>query len=280
MTVPMGTIDCHAHLGEFRGYDLSEETLLAELDRGEVALALVSNIDGARVPGKTRGLDEGATNRATSHAVRRNRLRLRGLLWGQPGSGSAATLAPFFHERLPSDNQDPWTRQVFVGIKLHPEMNHFPADDPAVDPYLELAREAGVPVVVHCDGQVDEASPARIHNLARRHPDVPVVLYHMGFGGPYEPAIQVAEDAKANGDACLYLETAQAPVEAVLQALHRLGPRQILFGTDATYYGSGHYEHYRALRAALAGHLEPDELEYVMRLNALELFHLLARETS
>jgi predicted TIM-barrel fold metal-dependent hydrolase len=278
LTVPLGTIDCHAHLGEFRGYDLSEETLLAELDRGNVALALVSNIDGADVPGKTRGLDEGAANRATAHAVHRNRRRLRGLLWARPNTGSASNLASFLEEHLPPLADDPWTRRVFVGIKLHPEMNGFAADDPAVDPYMELAREYRVPVVIHCDGQVDQASAARIHALARRHPQVPVVLYHMGFRGPYEPAIQAAQEAGERGDARLYLETAQAPVEAVLLALRQVGPRRILFGTDATYFGSGHYEHYRALRAALAGHLEEDELERVMRLNACQLFSLTRQE--
>ncbi len=279
VSTTLATIDCHAHVGEFIGYDLGEDTLLSELDRGGVALALISNIDGAAVPGKTRDLQEAAANRAAAHAVRRHPDRLRGLLWARPCSGgSAACLATFLEERLRLPPGHPWTSRVFVGIKMHPEMNAFPADDPRVDPYLEVAAEHGIPVVFHCDGSVEEASAERIHRLARRHPDVPVVLYHMGFGGPHEPSIQAVEEAVAQGDADLYLETAQAPVEAVLEGLRRVGPERVLFGTDATYYGRGHYDHYRALKAALAGSLSEADLARVMSENARRLFRLSREE--
>lgn len=268
------TIDCHAHVGHFEGYDLSEETLLSELHRGDVALALVSNVDGAAVPGKTLGLDEVQTNRATTEAVRRHPDRLRGLLWARPEIGSAEALEPFLRERLPRGEAEPWTERVFVGVKLHPEMNGFAADDPRVDPYLALAGRHRMPVVFHCDGQVEEASAERIYRLARRHPGVPVVLYHMGFGGPHDASLDAAREARERRDARLYLDTAQVPVEVVLDALERVGPDRILFGTDATYYGRGHYERYRALRAALAGMLEPAELCAILSRNARTLFRL------
>lgn len=268
------TIDCHAHLGWFEGYDLSEETLLSEMDRAGIALALVSNVDGAAVEGRTRALGETETNRGTIRAVRRHPGRLRGLLWARPESGDAAPLEPFLSETVEGGEGCPWTDRLFVGIKLHPEMNGFPADDLRVDAYMELAAAANLTVVVHCDGTVDLASAQRIYRLARRHPRVPVVLYHMGFGGPHEPAIRAAEASVARGDARLYLETSQAPVEVVLDALDRVGVERVLFGTDAPYFGPGHYEHYRALRAALAGRLEPCDLCRVLSRNARELFHL------
>jgi len=274
------TIDCHAHVGSFEGYDLSEGTLLAELDQGGVALALVSNIDGAAVPGKTRGLTEEEANRRTLEFVRRHPSRIRGLLWGRPESGSACRLEPFLDERLSPDAANGWTDRVFVGIKLHPEMNGFEADDPRVDPYLELAGRHGIPVVVHCDGSRDEASASRIRALARRHPQVPVVLYHMGFGGPYTPAIEAVASACREGDAELYLDTAQTPVEVVLEALRAVGTHRVLFGTDATYFGVGHYQHYSALRVALAGTLSGADLTRVMADNARDLFRLSGDETT
>lgn len=268
------TIDCHAHVGWFEGYDLSEHTLLSEMDRGGVALALVSNVDGAEVTGRTLGLDEGETNRRAAEIVRRHPKRLRGLLWARPGTGSAAALEPFLEERLEPDPEGSWTRRVFVGIKLHPEMNAFDADAPAVDPYMELAAHHDLAVVVHCDGAADEASASRIYRLAKRHPAVPVVLYHMGFGGPYEPALESATAALERGDALLYLETSQTPVEVVLEAVQRVGPERVLFGTDATYFGSGHYDRYTAVRAALAGTLPPASLCRILSSNARRLFHL------
>lgn len=283
-------IDCHAHVGSFRGYDLRVSTLLSNLKRHRVALALVSNIDGAALPDRTRNLGEGEANRRTAEVVLRHPAMLRGLLWARPPDGAAERLEPFLRETLKEEdgtaasgvapgkrsggNAPGWTRRIFVGLKLHPEMNGFPADAPEVDPYLELCRRAGLPVVVHCDGAVEEASAERIHRLARRHPEVSVVLYHMGFGGPHEPAIRAAEEAARTGDARLYLETAQADPDAVVSAVERVGAGRVLFGTDATYYGSAHYERYEPLVGRLEASLEPEPLARIFRSNTLALFGL------
>lgn len=283
-------IDVHAHIGSFVGYDLSEPTLLAEVAGAGVELALVSNIDGAAVPGKTRNLSETEANRATERFVRSYPRGFRGLLWGRPDRGDASDLEPFAHLRLdasdpradpravPGGRAAPWTRRIFVGLKIHPEMNTVPADAPAMDPYLRLAARHGYPVVAHCDGQVDDASAARLLVLARRHPGVPVVLYHTGFQGPHEPAIAAAEAALGlAGDgppANLWLETAQLPPAAALEAVERVGADRVLFGTDATFYGRGHYARYRPLLDALRGALSPADFARVTHENARTLFRL------
>src|ERR1051326_3763088 len=46
-------IDIHAHIGNFREYDLSLPTLLHNVESYGIRLALVSNIDGAELPGIT-----------------------------------------------------------------------------------------------------------------------------------------------------------------------------------------------------------------------------------
>jgi len=276
-------IDVHAHIGSFAGYDLSEPTLLAEVAEAGVALALVSNIDGAAVPGKTRNLSEDAANRATEEFVRSYPARFRGLLWGRPDRGDASQLAPFAGLRLPDEAPGgeggdgdgmPWTRRLFVGIKVHPEMNLTPADAPAFDPYLRFAARHGYPVVAHCDGQVDEASAPRLLALARRHPEVPVVLYHTGFQGPHEPALAAAETALADGSANVWLETAQLPPEVALEAVERVGAARVLFGTDATFYGRGHYARYRPLLEAFARHLNDADRALILNGNARALFRL------
>jgi len=288
-------IDIHAHIGSFDGYDLSEPTLLAEVAGAGVELALVSNIDGAAVPGKTRNLSETEANRATVRFVRSYPATFRGLLWGRPDRGDASELEPFASLRVdtspsatsadPADPADratpaarPWTRRLFVGLKLHPEMNAVPADAPSMDPYLRFAARHGYPVVAHCDGQVDEASAPRLLALARRHPDVPVVLYHTGFQGPHEPAIAAAEAALGLAGegprANVWLETAQLPPAAALEAVERVGAGRVLFGTDATFYGRGHYARYRPLLEALETALSPADLARVTHENARALFRL------
>lgn len=116
------------------------------------------------------------------------------------------------------------------------------------------------------------SDPQRIYNIARRHPDVAVVLYHMGFGTDHSEAIAVAAQAIKNKDANLYLETSQASPEAVLRAIHELGSRRVLFGTDATYYGKTHYDEYKDLIFALKK-LSVREREDVLHENAKRLFY-------
>ncbi|TVP77585.1 MAG: hypothetical protein EA352_03345 [Gemmatimonadales bacterium] len=272
------TIDCHAHVGRFEGYDLSESTLLSELEEGGIALALASNIDGATVPGKTRGLPMDAANRAMAAVVRRNPARLRALAWGRPDAGLSpdgvrSHLQGLSDLRLNEVDTGGWTPRVFTGLKLHPEMNQYPADAFEVDPFLQASEAFGWPVVVHSDGKDDRASPERIHAMARRHPRVPVVLYHTGFGGPHEPAVRAAERAAASGDANLFLETAQLPPAAFLRAVERVGPRRVLFGTDATYYGAGHYRTYAPLVEAIRS-LGEVPARAILHDNAFRLFGL------
>lgn len=286
----MLTIDVHAHIGSFAGYDLSEPTLLAEVAEAGVALALVSNIDGAAVPGKTRDLPEAEANAATERFVRSYPERFRGLLWGRPDRGDASALEPFAGLRLPAEGAKRaeggeraeeaeeraprWTRRLFVGLKVHPEMNGTAADAPAFDPYLAFAARHGFPVVAHCDGQVELASAPRLLALARRHPTVPVVLYHTGFQGPHEPAMAAAEAALADGSANLWLETAQLPPEVALEAVERVGAGRVLFGTDATFYGRGHYARYGPLLEAFARELGEEDRARILNGNARALFRL------
>lgn len=267
----VSVVDCHAHLGRFEGYDLSPETLLSELEGAGVDLALVSNIDGASVPGKTANLSQEEANARTAELVRAHPGRLRGLLWARPDREDPGGLERFLGETVVSRR---WTRRLFVGVKLHPEMNQCPADDPRVDPFLELAKEAGLPVVVHSDGRVDEASPERIAALGRRHPDVGVVLYHMAFHGPHERAIRVVERSVVDGEGRLYLETSQADPGAVVEAVRRVGARRVLFGSDAPYYGKGHYGRYRPQIDALGGAVDADGRRRILYQNSLELFGL------
>jgi predicted TIM-barrel fold metal-dependent hydrolase len=147
-------------------------------------------------------------------------------------------------------------------------MNRFPADAPVVDGYLALCARYDVPAVFHCD----EAAP--IHRAARRHPTVPVVLYHSGFGTDHEEAVRVVEESIRQGDARLYLETAQVEAEAALALVRRVGADRVLFGTDATYFGTDHYVRYAALVRLLAQALTPEEFAQVMRGNAERLFRL------
>src|SRR5207237_771547 len=81
------------------------------------------------------------------------------------------------------------------GSKFHPELNHYDADDPRVDSYLKLCEKFQIPAVFHCGLPGSHSSPERIYVIAKRHPMVPIVLYHMVFFGPHQDAIAIAKQA-------------------------------------------------------------------------------------
>lgn len=266
-----GIIDIHAHIGTFRGYDLGLETLLENLKKYGIRMALISNIDGANVTLLTKNLSESESSRATEQAVRQHPELLRGLIWAKPENGSPDTVEPFLSHKL--ENGDP----VFVGIKFHPEFNHFSADDRRVDGYLKLCEKYRIPAVFHCGYPGTKSGADKIYAVAKRHPSVPVILYHMGFFGPHEPAISMAKKARINKDALLYLETAQADPDSVLSAIRDLGSGSVLFGTDATYYGRDHYAKYQSLVDLLRKELSPEDFVKIVQGNAKALFHLSSR---
>lgn len=262
-------IDIHAHIGTFRGYDLSLETLMDNMKRYDISFALISNIDGADLSSLTKNLSERDANRETLEVVRTHPQLFRGLLWTRPLDGSVGEVEALLQERL-SEAGDP----IFVGMKFHPNMNQFPADDPAVDRYLFLCEKYRIPAVFHCGDSDSFSSPQRIYNVAKRHPGVPVVLYHMGLFGPHQYAIEAVNRSRIKKDADLYLETAQADPDAVLQAVRELGSERVLFGTDATYYGKEHYSHYEKLIQKLREELPPHDFANIVHNNAQRLFKL------
>ncbi|MBI3005816.1 MAG: amidohydrolase family protein [Ignavibacteriales bacterium] len=256
-------IDIHGHIGTFKGYDLSAPTLLENVRRYGIEMVLISNIDGAELK-ETRNLDEISANNAAREFLNENSRNFRALLWARPNDGSADNLEKFLTD----------TSRQFVGIKLHPMMNHFPADDRNVDPYLALCEKYKTPAVFHCDKPGTNGGPEKIYAAARRHPNVPIILYHMVFFGPHSAAIDVVKESKKKRDAQLYLETAQAKPDDVLRAVRELGSERVLFGTDATYFGKDHYAKYELMVQKLRSELSPKDFANVMRQNASRLFRL------
>jgi hypothetical protein len=254
-------IDIHAHIGSFEGFDVSTETLLQNMRRHNIRFALISNIDGAELS-ETRNLNEVETNQLTLETLRANPNSLRGLAWARPGDGSPENLEPFLRDHR------------FVGVKLHPEMNHFAADDSLADGYLVLCAKYGVPAVFHSGKTGSNSDPRKIYRAAQQHPTVPVILYHMGFKGPHDEAMAVVKQSIEKRDAQLYLETAQVDPQSVLAAVQQLGAERVLFGTDATYYGKAHYERYLPMIELLRQQLSEDDYGKVMWGNALSLFKL------
>ena len=188
------------------------------------------------------------------------------LVWIRPGETSRSEV----EERLAAGA---------VGLKLHPTVDDYPADDRELDPFMEIAAEAGCPVA--CHSAPGDADPDHIRRLAERFPDVPIILYHT-YLGPPEGRRRAADHVLEQPN--LYLETSWCQWRTVLRLIEEVGEDRVLFGSDASIDGSAHYtrnppnvegrETYNDGLIHLVRRLGSDRARKVMGDNARRLFGL------
>jgi amidohydrolase family protein len=166
-----------------------------------------------------------------------------------------------------------------VGLKLHPTVDGYPADDPALDPYIAVAQQAGCPVA--CHSAPGEADPDHIRRLAQRFSSVPIIMYHT-YLGPDEGRRRAAAHVREQPN--LYLETSWCRSDVVIGLVGEVGADRVLFGSDASIDGPAHYcrhppnvegrETYNDGLLALVRALGPHAARAVMGDNARRLFRL------
>ncbi|MGB3329147.1 MAG: amidohydrolase family protein [Thermomicrobiales bacterium] len=116
-----------------------------------------------------------------------------------------------------------------TGIKLWIAVH---ADDARLDPIMARAATDRLPVLHHAwykatEFAYNESTPAEIATLARRHPDVPIVMAHLGGGGQ-RGVIDIQDCPNVVVDT----SGAQPQAGLIEFALDRLGPDRVVFGSD------------------------------------------------
>lgn len=122
-----------------------------------------------------------------------------------------------------------------VGVKLLASRR---ADDPLLDPLLDMAAEHGLPVLHHIWQHRTRSWPnqdisdgADLGRLAGRHPTVPCILAHIGGGGDYAHTFAAVADIPN-----VYLDVSGSGVDRGMldDALVAVGPQRLLWGADVT----------------------------------------------
>ena len=143
-------------------------------------------------------------------------------------------LIPFatLHPDLPDPGAavDSLVAAGFRGIKLHPEMQGFLADEPRA---VELFSAIGsrLPVLLHCgDPRYDHSSPARIRRLLRQVPGIRLICAHLGGWTLWERAAR--ELASENLWVDLSSSLSELSPKTSVDIIRSYGIDRVLFGTD------------------------------------------------
>lgn len=230
--------DAHMHVGDFGifGVSLDRDGLAELMEENDVAAGLVFS----------------PNNEAMLKAVE-SIAGAYGLYWANP-------MRPGHLEEALRFLSHP----EILGVKLHPLLDGYYPNDPAVHPLMEMLADLDLPVLVHT-GHPIFTLPWSVEELAAAWPGVKVIMGHMGHGnGIY---INAAIDAAVR-TSNVYLETSGMPMHTkIREAVDRAGAHKVLYGSDVPF----HHPQVEMLKVRLSG-LTADLVERVLEGNARALF--------
>jgi len=235
---PAVIVDAHMHVGEFPLFNVRMDgpLLVETLRHYGIAAGMVFHPDNQYVREVVEAVD-GAY----------------GLVWANPRT-------PGFLEEAVELLDHP----KFLGVKMHPLLDAFHPNDPAVHPLVEELVRRDMPALIHC-GHPIFSLPWSIEELAVEFPAAKIILGHMGHGNIVyiNGSIDVA---RRNPN--VYLETSGMPMHTkIAEAVDRVGPDRVLFGSDAPFHEIG-----VEVRKVQVSGLAPDLVARVLEKNSRKLF--------
>jgi uncharacterized protein len=250
-------IDIHTHIGHLPGIIgevFTPEDLCYILDHEGARMMLVSSAS-------TTTISQQYGTAETVAMVEGFSPRLKGMLWINPHDPDWLDVV----SRI-----DP---QQFVGIKIHPVLDHYTVSFAALEPVFTFARQQQWPILTHTDNDGTFMSALRYESLIKAFPDVALILAHLRL-----EAIPLARRYDN-----VFVDTTYVDPMVVEVGLAALGPDKVLFGSDAAEgFEVGHpvaqerpRRSYFALVTALRqrGIIE-SALDKMLYQNAINLFKL------
>ena len=237
----MKIIDGHAHVGYTGGWanvGITEEELISQMNQFDIEKTALCN----------------ENNEITYNIMQQNPGRIIGCVYVNPLNQATV------------DAMDEYFARGFTAVKLNPLRHGYCADSEMLDPVLEKATKYNVPVCIH-SGHPPYSLPWQIALLAERHPDVKIMMIHMGHGhGVYiDAAIKMARRYPN-----IYLEMSGMPMPSkIKEAYETVGKNRIMFGTDAPF----HHPTVEIQKVLTSG-LDEEALHKIFYDNACEFFNL------
>ena len=118
------------------------------------------------------------------------------------------------------------------GVKLHPDIQGFKADDDSVMKIFELCNKSRLPVLLHTgDSRYDNSNPDRIENVLTTFPDLIIIGAHFGGWSMWDKAPEQLCTYKN-----LYVDTCSSfyalSKDRAREIIRLYGADKVLFGTD------------------------------------------------
>ncbi|AEF86012.1 putative amidohydrolase 2 [Treponema primitia ZAS-2] len=118
----------------------------------------------------------------------------------------------------------------FKGLKLHPTLCGFRLSDHALcDSLFEIVQAHKSVIIVHGASDLYNC-PLEFDRMARRFPQVPLIMAHCGFFWEWELACELA-----NENDNLYLETSRVPPFETGKVLEKTSASKMMWGTDGPF---------------------------------------------
>lgn len=212
-------VDGHVHVSDsdFGNVDL----LLDQLDRAGIERALcvpggmVDVRQFSRIFSGQYRPDPTIPNHLVYDAIEQHADRLYGFVCVNPHDGTAAV-------EMLREGFDRGCR----GVKLAPIVHQFPFASETLDEIAAICAERGFPVYSHVLPNPGMTT-ADYAEFARRNPPTNFILGHMGFGPADADAIEFAAEMDN-----FYLESSLGNYLILCDALQRLGPSKLIFGSE------------------------------------------------
>lgn len=154
------------------------------------------------------------------------------------------------------------------GVKLHPDIQHFDADDPrAMEIYARC--EGRFPICIHAgDKRYDYSNPDRISKILSAFPRLQLIAAHMGGWSVWEEAaekLSAFPNVLVDCSSSLYW----LKPETARRLIHLYGSERVLFGTDYPFWPQD-----REISDLMALDLSHEEYENILWRNAARLYDL------
>ena len=126
-----------------------------------------------------------------------------------------------------------------VGAKIHPPVQRFTVDDPAIDPFFATAEELEIPIHIHTGvhgGRLRTYMPLLLDDVCQAHPGLPIIMDHIGGYAFFDQALAVLHN---NKNCCVGLTQCSGrdpryhvPPDRIDLLFRTIGPERVIYGLD------------------------------------------------